>query len=116
MQDEELVLFNTCTDLVSLKRFEGFPLYLLGGRRPGEWICVREICRQIGMARDDLKPDLFVTWLPDPMGHEAYAVVLFFDDESKWTMAAHYNRQRLLRGSPSDQTRQPTGVADSASA
>ncbi len=96
MQDEEMTLVNICTDLVSMKKHEAFPLHLLGSRRVGEWISVRELCLQVGVPAADLKPDLFTTWLPDPLGQDGYVVIFFYDDESKWTTAAHYNRQRLL--------------------
>ena len=49
-----------------------------------------------GCTEGELKPDLFATWLSDPTADEAYAVILFYDDESKWGMADHYNRGRLL--------------------
>ena len=94
MQDEEIALFNACADLVSLKKWEAFPLHLLGSWRAGEWIGVREVCLQISVAVGDLAPDLFAAWLPDPKGHDGYAVILFYEDESKWSMAAHYNRGR----------------------
>ncbi len=115
MPDDEITLFNTCTDLVSLRKTEAFPLHLLGSKRPGEWICVREFCLQIGVAPGDLRPELFATWLPDPMAHDAYVVIMFYDDEWKWSMAAHYNRGRLLGGGSPNQTLQPSGAAISAS-
>ena len=111
MQEDEITLFNACTDLVSLRKHEAFPLHLLGTKQPGEWIGVREFCLRIGVAPGVLSPDLFATWLPDPMAHDGYAVILFYDDESKWSMAAHYNRLRLVGGELPTQVRQPTGVA-----
>ena len=98
MQDEEITLLNACTDLISLKKWEAFPQRLLGDKRPGEWIGAREFCQQIGIAADDLTAELFATWLPDPMAHDGYVVILFYDNESKWSMAAHYNRIRLVGG------------------
>jgi hypothetical protein len=115
MSDEELNLLNACTDLLSLKKCEAFPLHLLGTKRSGEWICVRNLSLQIGMSRGDLKPELFATWLPDPRGYEAYAVILFYDDESKWSMAAQYNRDRLLHVASSLSAQQPTGTTRSGS-
>ena len=114
MQDDEITLCNTCTDLVSLRKTEAFPLYLLKNKGPGEWVSVQNACIQIGVAVGDLKPELFVTWLPDPMALDAYAVIVFYDDESKWSMAAHYHRARLLGAGPSSQAFQPTGVVISA--
>ena len=111
MQDDEITLCNACADLVSLKKSEAFPLRLLGTKRSGEWIGVREFCLKIGVAADDIGPELFATWLPDPMAQEAYAVIMFYDDESKWSMAAQYNRGRLLDRALS----QPTGAAIPAS-
>jgi hypothetical protein len=94
MHDDEITLFNTCTNLVTLRKAEAFPMHLLGSRRPGEWLCVREVCLQIGVAPGDLRPDVFATWLPDPLAQEAYVVIMFYDDETKWSMAAHYARAR----------------------
>jgi len=111
MQDEEITLFNGCTDLVSLAKWEAFPLRLLGGKRPGEWIGVHEFCQEIGVGAGQLKPELFATWLPDPTAREAYAVILFYDDESKWSMAAHYNRERLFGDASRRPALQPNGVA-----
>jgi len=113
MLDDEVILFNTCTDLVSLKKTEAFPLHLLATKRPGEWITVRECCQEIGVPVGDLSPTLFATWLLDPMANEAYAVIFFYDDETKWTMAAHYNRDRLLAGATHGQAQQLTSVGDS---
>jgi hypothetical protein len=115
MQEDEITLFNSCTDLVSLRRCEAFPMRLLDGKRPGEWIRVREFCGQVGVAVGDLQPELFATWLPDPMGSTAYVVILFYDDESKWSMAAHYNRRRLLGDAAPDQSPQPIRAASPAS-
>ncbi len=115
MQDDEITLLNACTDLVSLRNSEAFPRHLLGTKRPGEWVCVRDFCLQIGVAPGDLTPELFATWLPDPRAHDGYAVIMFYDDESKWSMAAHYNRGRLLGGASPIQALQPSGAAISAS-
>lgn len=115
MQDDEVSLYNGCTDLVSLKKSEAFPLQLLGTKRPGEWIGVREFCMQIGVATGNCGSELFVTWLPDPMANDAYALIMFYDDESKWSMAAQYNRARLFNNATSNQLLQTTGVANSAS-
>ena len=115
MQDEEITRYNACTDLVSLKKCETFPLRLLGSKPSGEWIGVREFCLQIGVAAGDLTPELFATWLPDPKAHDGYAVILFYDDESKWSMAAHYNKGRLLANATVNQTPESTGAGISAS-
>src|SRR5262249_41962596 len=99
MENEELFLLNTCTDLVTLRRHEAFPLHVLGSKPPGEWVGVRDACHQVGIDLGELKPDLFVTWLAAPVGNPEYALLFFYDEESKWTMAAQYNRQRLLNES-----------------
>ncbi len=110
MQDDEIALYNGCTDLIGLRKHEGFPRRLLE-RGPGEWVRVREFYSQAG----ELKPELFAAWLPDPAADEAYAVILFYDDESKWSMAAHYNRGRLLKDAPPTSPL-PIGAASPASA
>jgi hypothetical protein len=115
MQDDEITLCNSCADLVALRKMEAFPLGLLEGKQPGEWISVREFCLQIGLVAGELKPGLYATWLADPLGHDAYNVIIFYDDESKWSMAAHYNRARLL-GAGSNPGHQATGAAAPASA
>ncbi len=99
MDDEDLThLNNVCADLVSLKRWEAFPAHLLIGKRTAEWVRVGELCVQAGLDVGNLKPDLFAAWLPDPAGDARYAVIVFYDEESLWSMAASYNRQRLLEG------------------
>ena len=56
-----------------------------------------DFCLEVGINPGELKPEVFATWLPDPMANGDYAVVMFYDDDSKWSMAAHYNRERLSR-------------------
>jgi hypothetical protein len=98
MRDDEIGLVNACTDLATLRPTEAFALHLLEDKRPGEWVRVRDFCLQIGVPPGDLGPAIFATWLPDPLANEAYAVVVFYDDESKWSMTAQYNRARLQAG------------------
>ncbi len=114
MEDDEIALSNGCTDLVGLRKHEVFPLRLLEDRRPGEWVRVRDFCSQVGVAAGELKPELFAAWLPDPMADESYAVILFCDDESKWSMAAHYNAGRL-KGNSSPQPIRAAGPAAAGS-
>ncbi len=92
MVDEEVELTNLCADLLSLKKFEPFPKHLLLEKQAGEWACVRDLCQSLGLDLGAVKSDLFVTWLADPTSAEEYAVVMFYDDESKWSQAAQYNR------------------------
>jgi hypothetical protein len=101
MEDEELTqLTNLCADLVSVKRWESFVIHLLTRKRTAEWVRVCEHCVQAGVDAGEVKSDLFVSWLPDPTAEEGYAVIVFYDEESMWTMAARYNRQRLLDAVP----------------
>jgi len=111
MTDDGINLFNACTDLVSLRKAEAFPLELLGTKRPAEWVAVREFCLQIGVNHGELKADVFATWLPDPLAQDAYVVIVFYDDETKWSMAAHYNRGRLLDVTSSKQKLQPAAAS-----
>jgi hypothetical protein len=102
MEDDELTLINNlCADLVSLKKWEAFPLHLLTQQQAGEWSGVQEVCEHLGLAPGDLTPDLFAAWLPDPTGDEDYALVIFYNHEFGWSMPAHFNRALLLsRGLP----------------
>jgi hypothetical protein len=94
MEDEDLN--NLCADLVSLKRWESFPVHLLNDKRAAEWVRVQELCLQAGLNVEGLKLDLFAAWLPDPTGDERYALIFFYDEESMRSMAARCNRQRFL--------------------
>ncbi len=40
-----------------------------------------------------------------------YEVILFYDDESKWSMAAHYHRRRLLGEASAEPSPQPIRAA-----
>jgi hypothetical protein len=112
MEDEELVrLNNACADLLASKKWEDFPRHLLG-RNHGEWVGARALCRQAGINLDDIPADLFVTWLADPSGAEGYAIIMFYEADSSWTMAAHYNRQRLVGAAAAGE--QKTSVSKSA--
>jgi hypothetical protein len=100
MEDDEILLSNVCTDLVSLRECESFPLHLFSACRPGEWAVVRDVCARLAVPVVAPQPGLYATWLRDPAGHDDYAVIVFYDDESKWSMAAQYNRGRLVGGGP----------------
>ena len=114
MQDEEIELLNTCTDLVSLEKWEAFPRALLSGKRAGEWVNVRTLCEQVGVNAGKAPPSLFAVWLSDPLDNEAYAVVLFYDDESKWTTAAHTNRHRFATAVTTNHLSSSLGAAPEA--
>lgn len=95
MEDDEIVLHNACADLVTEKKNEAFLSALLCSQRLGEWVAVRELCQRVGVGVDCLTPDLFAAWLPDPKSREGYVVIVFYDDESLWSLAALYNRSTL---------------------
>ena len=101
MEDEDLIDLNDyCSDLVGSKRWEAFPMQLLKGKPVAEWVRVRDFCLEAGLHVGDCKSDLFASWLPDPTGAEEYALILFYDEESMWTMAARYNRRRTREALP----------------
>ena len=93
--NEEITLCNLCTDLVSLRRNETFPLRLLGDNEAGVWVNVRQMCDSAELDVGDVKSELYAAWLPDPTGNADYAVIMFYDDELKWSLAAHYNKQTV---------------------
>jgi hypothetical protein len=93
--DEQIT--NFCFDLVTLKRAEPFLFSLLRNRSAGEWVRVSDVCQQVGLPGTPVIPELFVTWLPDPVGDDDFVVIIFFNDGTKESQAAHYNRRRLLK-------------------
>lgn len=101
MADEEIDWCNACTDLVALKKYEAFPQRLLETKQAGEWVRAREFCTQLGLDPGGLGLELCATWLTDPHKQDGYAVILFYDEESLWSMAAHYNRGRLVNDAAS---------------
>jgi hypothetical protein len=110
MDEDETKLMNACADLVASRNNEAFPLLLLTKEQAGEWIPLSDFCSQIGLTAEALQPSVFATWLPDPMGNGDYVIIMFYDEESQWSMAAQYNRSRLLGGMASQQAA-PNGTA-----
>jgi hypothetical protein len=62
---------------------------------PGAWVPVRELYEHAGAAAGPIPTSLAAAWLSSP-GDPDYAVILFFDDETKWSLTAGYNVTRLL--------------------
>lgn len=96
MDSEPDRLSNLCTDLVSLRRLEPSLLCLFQCKQAGEWTPVGELYDSAGGSPESIKSELVAAWLPDPSGDRGYAVIVFYDDETKWSFAAHYNKDRLL--------------------
>jgi hypothetical protein len=97
--DEEDILSNFCTDLVSLARLEAGVVHLFGAKRAGEWVSVADLYRAASQTADAIKPELSATWLPVPRDPD-HAIVLFFDPELWWSMQAVYNAARLREKHP----------------
>jgi hypothetical protein len=104
MDDDGDCQMSFCADLVTLRKTEAFPLSLLNDRQPGEWVAVKTVCQLTGTDSKDVKPELVSTWLPDPFGDPDYVVMIFYDDETKQSFAAHYNKRRLLNAYPAAST------------
>jgi hypothetical protein len=98
--DEEDILNNHCADLVSLAKLEPALVYLLGERPPGAWSAVRELYARAGQPNEAIKADLVAAWLSPPNGDADGAVILFYDEESLWSMTAWYNVGRLRENRP----------------
>ncbi len=96
MDDDANDQMSFCADLVTLRKTEAFPLSLLNDYQPGQWVSVKTVCQLTGTDSGILKPELASTWLLDPFGDQDYAVMIFYDDETKQSFAAHYNKRRLL--------------------
>jgi hypothetical protein len=85
---------NFCTDLVSLRRSEPSLASLFDEHLPGQWTAVRSLTPDL--PTESTFDQLVATWLPSPADPD-YAVILFFDDATKWSMTADYNVARLRR-------------------
>ena len=86
---------NVCTDLVALRRMEPALSHLLRDHHSGVWVPVADLYAQSEVSSPTVPGELQAAWLPAP--HDAnYAVIVFFDDESKWSMTAEYDATRLL--------------------
>src|SRR5262245_5353330 len=89
--NEDDVLSNQCGDLVSLTRLEPAIGSLFGEKAAGAWGSVRYLYAKAGQANDSIKAGVVAAWLPTPSGDPDSAVVLFYDEESVWSMTAWYN-------------------------
>jgi hypothetical protein len=98
--DEEDVLSNVCTDLVTLARLEPALVHLFGSKSAGEWVRVAELYGIAGHPDASIKAGLAAAWLPSPSGDRGAAVVLFYDDETLWSMTAWYDVARLFGARP----------------
>ena len=98
MDDETDRLNNLCADLVSLRRLEPGLIRLFRDGPPGEWVPVGELYHAAGAADGSIKSELVAAWLPAPFGNSDYAVVLFYDDGTQWSLTASYHVARLLHG------------------
>ena len=98
--DEEDILNNYCADLVSLTKLEPAIVYLLTERPMGAWTPVRELYARAGQPNESIKADLVATWLLSPNADPGGAVILFFDEESFWSMTAWYNVAHLREHHP----------------
>jgi hypothetical protein len=61
----------------------------------GSWTPVYELCNRAGGAGEPIKAELNAAWLPAPGAAPGYTVVVFFDDDTKWSLTAEYNVARL---------------------
>lgn len=89
---------DVCADLVSQEDNEQIVFSLLSEQPKGQWTAVQELSRKCGVAVDGVTEDQFVAWLDDPRGEPSYVLIVFFDDATKLSAAAHYNRDRLRIG------------------
>ena len=83
-------LSNLCADVVSEKRHEPLLLSLFRDTPAGEWVPLRELA-----GSGEYPFTLAASWVKTPDAE--YAMVLFFDSETLWSMHADYNLSRLLR-------------------
>lgn len=95
MECDADIMSNVCTDLVSLRRMEPAISHLLRDHPAGVWVPVADLYAQTEVSSPTVSGELQAAWLPAPQNAN-YAVIVFFDDESKWSMTAEYDAMRLL--------------------
>lgn len=95
MENELTDLLDLCADLVSQKSSEAFVASLFSRMRIGQWTNAAELAKEAGVDLNGIGSDVLVTWKDDPSGDPAYTLVLFFDDETKLTAVAQFNRAAL---------------------
>lgn len=88
-------LVTKCSDLVSLKKYEPVLLELLTKKRGAEWSPVQQVCAMVGLA-NEIPMAVSVCWLPVPIAKEGYVLIVFYDQDSGWSMTANYNKSRLI--------------------
>lgn len=89
LADELDHLSNLCADVVSEKWHEPLLLSLFRDTSAGEWVPLRDLA-----GSDEYPATLAASWVKTPDAE--YAMVLFFDSETLWSMHADYNLSRLL--------------------
>lgn len=90
LADELDHLSNLCADVVSEKRHEPLLLNLFRDTPAGEWVPLRDLA-----GSGEYPVTLAASWVRTPDAE--YAMVLFFDSETLWSMHADYNLSRLVR-------------------
>lgn len=95
--DELDRLSNLCADVVSQRRYEFVLVRLFRDTPAGEWVLLQELA-----GSEEYPATLAASWVRTPDAD--FALVLFFDTETLWSMHADYNLARLLR------TSQPAAV------
>ena len=85
-------LLDLTADIVSQQSAQGFISSLLNQTQMGQWTPAEQLARQSGLDLNGIGPELFVAWLDDVSGDRDYALILFYDDETKLSAAAQYNR------------------------
>ena len=97
--DERLDLSDrlnlACGDILSEKKNELALVRLFTDVRPGQWMSLRDSLPA------DLTEEVFAAWLDLPgETFAAFRLVIFFHEESGWTLTATYNVGLLLRTNP----------------
>ena len=80
--------------VLSEQKYEPMLEQLFSQVSAGEWMSLEDALPT------DFHEDIFVAWLNLPDQTErAFRLVLFFHEDSGWSMTANYNAERLLRPS-----------------
>ena len=91
-----------CGELLAAKAHEPILVHLFTQIPPGQWLQLKDLLPE------DLREDVFVTWLRRPGEVDAGSqFVIFIHEDSGWSLTATYEVARLLRSESEQGARSP---------
>jgi hypothetical protein len=88
---------RVCTALLTKARFDPAMAALVRDRAAGAWVGVDTLYRAIEPPPVPISEELRVVWLAAPDGDPSYALVVFYESSTLWSLTAIYNTGRFAR-------------------